>query len=221
MHNLGVVSRRQGDNATALTRYQAALEVLRKAGDRNLISLNLMSTGDALLRLGRPADAREPALQALEMAEHDGHMLPALDARIVLAQADTELGNHIDAARHLMIALEGADKHQFINVLADAVLSSARLVAASLPKQRSTASGWAREIAASDKVSTSIHSDAVAFVYANCSESPNPASGERGLPAMAAEAREILRALGADFRNSPTSAARRCGGSEIICKHQH
>src|SRR5262249_22632872 len=79
MHNLGAVSTRMGDHEAALQRYRAALEVLLKVGDRNLIALNLMSTGDALVRLGRAEEARVPLQQALRMAERDGHMLPALD----------------------------------------------------------------------------------------------------------------------------------------------
>ncbi|MBL8523253.1 MAG: tetratricopeptide repeat protein [Betaproteobacteria bacterium] len=209
MHNLGVVSRRRGDNDTALTRYQAALEVLRKAGDRNLIALNLMSTGDVLLRLGRPAEAREPALQALEMAEHDGHLLPAMDARIVLAQAATELGDVAEAARHLLIALDAAEKHQFINVLADAVLSTARLAVAAKPATRLDALSWVCEIAASDRVSTSIRSDAVKFVELHDELTPvQPVQAPRGLPALAAEARAALRDLnGPGDPNDPNESA--------------
>jgi len=198
MHNLGVVSRRQGDNATALTRYRAALEMLRKAGDRNLIALNLMSTGDVLLRLGRAAEAREPALQALEMAEHDGHLLPAMDARIVLAQAATELGDIADAAQHLVIALDAAEKHQFINVLADAILSSARLVLTAMPKKRKAALGWALEIVASNEVSASIRKDATVFCEAHKDDDSPVAmtpDAKRSLSALAAEARAAVSRL--------------------------
>jgi hypothetical protein len=62
-------------------------EVLLKVGDRNLIALNLMSTGDALVRLGQAGRGPRSARTGLRMAERDGHMLPALDAHIVLAQA--------------------------------------------------------------------------------------------------------------------------------------
>ncbi len=196
MHNLGVVSRRQGDHALALTRYQAALEVLRKAGDRNLIALNLMSTGDVLLRLGRPAEAREPALQALEMAERDGHMLPALDARIVLAQASLALGASADAARHLVIALEGALQHQFTNVLADAVVSTARLALVALPKMRPVALGWVRVIAASEEISTSIRRDAAALLEASHDTIPASATGTaHGLATIAEQACAALHGL--------------------------
>ena len=198
MHNLGVVSRRQGDNATALTRYRAALEVLRKAGDRNLIALNLMSTGDVLLRLGRAAEAREPALQALDMAEHDGHLLPAMDARIVLAQAATELGDNAEAAQHLVIALDAAEKHQFINVLADAILSSARLVLAAKPKKRKAALEWAREIVASNEVSASIRKDAAQFCESQEGDDAPVAvksEAKRSLSVLAVEARAAISKL--------------------------
>ncbi len=199
MHNLGVVSRRQGDNVTALARYQAALEMLRKAGDRNLIALNLMSTGDALMRSGRPADARELALQALEMAEHDGHLLPAMDARIVLAQAATELGEHADAAQHLVIALDAAAKHQFINVLADAILSSTRLVLVALPKKRAEAISWADAIVASGEVSASIRKDAAELCESQRDDDPSRVSAVAGskksLSVLAGEARAAVSML--------------------------
>ena len=180
LHNLGVVATRLGDHALALTRYRAALDVLRKAGDRNLIALNLMSTGDALLRLGRPEEARGPALQALRMAERDGHMLPALDARIVLAQASTELGSYADAARHLAIVLESAGERRFANVLADAIVSGARLFAAALPNLKQEAQGWAQEICAFEQVSATIRKDAELLVQGLGSE----AGGGAGEPAV-------------------------------------
>jgi predicted ATPase/DNA-binding SARP family transcriptional activator len=164
MHNLGVVSRRMGDLASALERYRAALEVLLKAGERNLIALNLMSTGDVLVRLGRAEEARAPTTQALRMAERDGHMLPALDAHIVLAQADTALGNHADAARHLATALDGAREHRFANVVADAVVAIARLITAATPGEADAATGWATEVARLPETSVSVRADALALV---------------------------------------------------------
>lgn len=198
LHNLGVVSRRCGDHAEALKRYREALEVLRKSGDRNVIALNLMSTGDALLRLGQPAEAREVALQALEMAERDGHMLPALHARIVLAQATTQQGEHKEAARHLAIVLDAAFAHQHMRTLAEAIVTAARLTAAAVPAMREEALGWAREIAATEEGSASIRDDAEAFIasldstYAN---NKNMTGTPHGLPALAAEARQALRAI--------------------------
>ncbi|MEP7156669.1 MAG: tetratricopeptide repeat protein, partial [Betaproteobacteria bacterium] len=160
MHNLGVVATRQGRHEEALTRYRAALAMLRKAGDRNLIALNLMSTGDALLRLNRAGEAHETAEQALDMAERDGHMLPALDARIVMAQADIVLEKFGEAARQLRIVLDAAARHGFSNVLADAVVSSARLLAKVDPASHPDAQRWARSIGAMVDVSLTIRRDA-------------------------------------------------------------
>ncbi|MBL8514883.1 MAG: tetratricopeptide repeat protein, partial [Betaproteobacteria bacterium] len=162
LHNLGVMSLRRGDRATALDRYRAALPVLKKSGDRNLISLNLMSTGDALIRLQRPAEAREAAQEALEMAEQDGHMLPALDARIVLAHAASVEGRWPEAVHHLLLAIDGARQHNYRNVLANAVLCAARLLRLSnAPRQ---GGDWARHIAADTTIPENIRKDAHDFL---------------------------------------------------------
>jgi len=193
MHNLGVVSRRMGDLPSALDRYRAALEVLLKAGERNLIALNLMSTGDVLVRLGRAEEGRAPATQALRMAERDGHMLPALDAHIVLAQADVALGNHADAARHLATALDGAREHHFANVVADAVVAIARLITAATPGEADAAIGWATEVARLPETSVSVRADAIALVG---EERPRSAA-TRTLEEVALEARAALATFSA------------------------
>lgn len=193
MHNLGVVSRRMGDLASALDRYRAALEVLLKAGERNLIALNLMSTGDVLVRLGRADEARAPTTQALRMAERDGHMLPALDAHIVLAQSDVALGDHADAARHLATALDGARDHHFANVVADAVVATARLIAAATPGEAADALAWASEIARLPDTSVSVRADAIALV----GESGGKGAATRTLDEVALEARAALATFSA------------------------
>lgn len=193
MHNLGVVATRMGDHASALARYRAALEMLLKAGERNLIALNLMSTGDALLRLGRAEEARGPARQALRMAERDGHMLPALDARIVLAQAAIDLGEPDEAAQHLAIALDGAREHHFANVLADAVVQSARLVALARPAEKARALAWAADIARLPEPSGAVREDAQALVAGIAP----PAQPPRPLEELAREARAAVAGLSA------------------------
>jgi tetratricopeptide (TPR) repeat protein len=192
MHNLGAVATRRGDHATALERYQAALEVLVKAGERNLVALNLMSTGDALVRLGRPREARVPLARALRMAERDGHMLPALDSHIVLAQAAVALGEYPEAARHLATALDGAREHHFANVLADAVVASARLVAAARPAQAARALAWAGDVARLPETSVSVREDARALG----GDGP-AAAAPRPLEELAREARAAVGALSA------------------------
>lgn len=195
MHNLGVVATRQGDHATALERYRAALVMLKKAGDRNLIALNLMSTGDALLRLGHPAEAREPCRQALEMAERDGHLLPALDARIVLAQAAVELKDFAEASRHLLLVLDSAGERRYAHVLADAVVSAARLLLATKPGVRETVLGWARAIAVAPAVTIAIRREAESLLEAHGAAKGDAGAPPRELAALAAEACEALESL--------------------------
>lgn len=197
MHNLGVVSRRRGDYGAALSRYRAALEVLRKSGDRNLIALNLMSTGDVLIRLGKPDEAIDPTAQALEMAERDGNMLPALDARIVLAHAAGDKGRWGDAAHHLSLALDGARMHGFRNVLADAVLGTARV----LRQSGALVQGdeWARYIAADTTISESIRKDARDFLE-EFSAMALESSAPLELSALADAALAELNALAATQR---------------------
>ena len=204
MHNLGVVATRMGDHGSALARYRAALEVLLKAGDRNLIALNLMSTGDALVRLGRPGDARAPLAQALHMAERDGHALPALDSHIVLAQAAMALGEPREAARHLAAALDGARERRFANVLADAVVNAARLVATVRPGDAQRAAAWAGEIALLPAASVSVRGDAQALL-AELAVAIPAAKAPRSLEAVAAEAREAIAAVSA-ARDAPVAA---------------
>lgn len=195
MHNLGVVATRQGDHATALERYRTALVMLKKAGDRNLIALNLMSTGDALLRLGHPAEALEPCRQALEMAERDGHLLPALDARIVLAQAAVELKEFPEAARHLLLVLDSAGERRYAHVLADAVVSAARLLLAVKPLLRERVIGWARAIAVAPAVTIAIRREAESLLASAGAGKAAAEAPPKELAVLAAEAREALESL--------------------------
>ena len=208
MHNLGAVSTRMGDHAQALERYRAALEVLTKVGDRNLIALNLMSTGDALVRLGRPAEARAPLEQALQMAERDGHMLPALDAHIVLAQAALDLGEHRAAVHHIATAIDGAREHRFSNVLADALVACARLVVALAPSRKRAALAWASEIARRPETTALVLRDAQQLLAASDTAVAG-ADEPRALEALATEAREALEKLSpapAPRSQAPSSA---------------
>jgi predicted ATPase/DNA-binding SARP family transcriptional activator/tetratricopeptide (TPR) repeat protein len=202
MHNLGAVSTRMGDHARALERYRDALAVLLKVGDRNLIALNLMSTGDALVRLGRPAEARAPLDDALRMAERDGHMLPALDAHIVLGQAALALGEHNAAVHHVATAIDGAREHHFANVLADAIVTCARVVASLAPAKSADAISWAADVARLPETTALIRRDAERLLadYAPAANDAPP----RALDALAVEARAALAAISA-----PRAAAAR------------
>jgi tetratricopeptide (TPR) repeat protein len=204
MHNLGVVATRLGDHGSALARYRAAREVLLKAGDRNLIALNLMSTGDALVRLGRPEEARAPLRQALRMAERDGHALPALDSHIVLAQAAIDLGELAEAAQHLVTAIDGAREGRFTNVLADAIVNAARLAAAARPGDAARAAAWAHDVGRLPATSVTVRQDAESLVAAlavRCDVNAAP----RPLEALAGEARAAIAALSVP-RDAPVAA---------------
>jgi predicted ATPase/DNA-binding SARP family transcriptional activator len=194
MHNLGVVAGRRGDYPTALTRYRAALDVLRKAGDRNLIALNLMSTGDALVRLGQPLDARVPLMEALRMAERDNHMLPALDARIVLAQAALALGEPREAARHLLATFEVAHARGFTNVLADAVVVAGRWSVAVDGENAERAHRWAADIARCPEASLAVQRDAKAFEEELAAQAPTAMAAPLPLAQLAEEARAAVEA---------------------------
>jgi hypothetical protein len=158
-----------------------------------------MSTGDALVRLGRAEEARVPLRQSLAMAERDGHMLPALDAHIVLAQAATALGEHPDAARHLAAAIDGASRHHFANVLADAVVSAARLVAAASPSQRARACAWAGDVARLPETSVAVRQDAQRVVEA-VAAAHVPRRAPRPLHELVQEAREAVAELSGALR---------------------
>ena len=67
-HNLGVVAERMGNFALALDRYREALELFKRVGDRKMIAINLISTGDSLVRIGRPVEARAPLEEAIRIA---------------------------------------------------------------------------------------------------------------------------------------------------------
>ncbi|QJR15563.1 ATP-binding protein [Usitatibacter palustris] len=191
MHNLGVVATRMEDHSTALERYRAALDVLRKAGDRNLIALNLMSTGDALVRLGRPADARSPLEQALAIAERHGYMLPGLDARIVLAQAALALGETHAAASHLSAAFDGAQKHHFKNVLGDALVTAARLALALDASASATALDWSAGVARDPEISRGVRSDALRLIE-DLTASREIPEGSGGVDERIAAARKLV-----------------------------
>ena len=209
MHNLGAVATRMGDHAVALDRYRAALEVLLKVGDRNLIALNLMSTGDALVRLERPAEARVPLEQALRMAERDGHMLPALDAHIVLGQAALALDERATAVHHIATAIDGASEHRFANVLADALIACARAIVTLAPAEALSALAWSDEIARRPDTTALVRRDAEELLASNGARAPGR-EDPRGLEEIAREARALLARVSASpaTRSAAASSAR-------------
>jgi hypothetical protein len=134
MHNLGAVATRMGDHAVALDRYRAALEVLLKVGDRNLIALNLMSTGDALVRLERPPrracrSSRRcawPSATATCCRRWTRTSFSARRARAGRAREPRSTHRHGDRRR---------SEHRFANVLADALIACARAIVTLAPAE--------------------------------------------------------------------------------------
>jgi len=122
-------------------------------------------------------------------------MLPALDARIVLAQAALALGDRASATRHLIAAFEGGKQHHFTNVLADAVIVAARMILEAGAPERERAYGWAHAVALLPGVSVTVRRDAEAL-QAELSPAFSPAvraaAGKRDLSDLVTEARGAL-----------------------------
>jgi len=160
-----------------------------------------MSTGDALVRLGRPAEARVPLQHALRMAERDGHMLPALDAHIVLGQAALALGERAEAVDHIFTAIEGASEHRFANVLADALVTCGRVIVTLAPGEAPVALAWIDEIARRPDTTALVRRDAEDLLAAHAGRAAGRAD-PRGLEDIAREARALL------LRVNPSPATR-------------
>ena len=152
-----------------------------------------MSTGDALVRLGRPDEARAPLEQALAMAERDGNMLPALDARIVLAQAAIATGDARAAAAQLSATFAAASEHQFKNVLADGVVTAARLLLLVSPGASAKALDWAQAVASSEEIADTVRRDARTLLEGQKARAPASAAGALG--ERIDEARSAVEAL--------------------------
>jgi tetratricopeptide (TPR) repeat protein len=209
MHNLGVVSQRVGDYARALERYRTGLEGLKRVGDRKMISINLMSIGDSLVRIGRPEEARAPLVEALDIAERDGHALPVPYARMMLAHTEIVLGNPGEAARQVLLGFEEAERGSYTDVLAEGVVNTARLAVAMRLDSQSQALGWMRALAILPEASARVRDDARRILEAATGTKTPPADeGERrGLKELVSEARSVAAGVRARA-GSPASARR-------------
>jgi len=133
-------------------------------GDRKMLSINLMSTGDALIRIGRPDDALAPLEEALRIAEHDRHGLPVPYTQVMLAHAAVERGRPTEAAEALQRALETAERYSYTDVLAEAVVGTARLLVKYSPLRREAALGLLESILALANASARVRDDARALL---------------------------------------------------------
>ena len=201
MHNLGVVAERMGDFALALERYRAAYDMFMRVGDRKMISINLMSTGDSLIRIGRPDDARAPLEEALRIAERDRHGLPVPYTQVMLAHAAVELGKPLEAADALSRAFEAAERDNFTDVLAEGVVGTARLLARLAPHRLGEALDLLEDILAVPNASARVRDDARALIATYPRVVPREGAPAR--PAVLAELVARGRAVVAGFSPAP------------------
>lgn len=193
MHNLGVVAERMGDYALALERYRAAFDLFTRAGDRKMLSINLMSTGDSLVRIGRADEALAPLEEALRIAERDRHGLPVPYTRVMLAHAAVARGQPREAAQYLARAFESAEQNNYTDVLAEAVVGTARLVLGHAQDRAEDARDLIAAILALPHASARVRGDARAL-------QPSGAAAKRGaaapaLPELVARARAVVAEL--------------------------
>jgi len=195
-HNLGVVAERMGNFALALERYREALELFKRVGDRKMIAINLISTGDSLVRIGRPAEARAPLEEAIRIATRDEHGIPVAYAHVMLAHAAVTLGESGEAAGEIDRAFEAAERGNFTDVQAEAVVGVARLVAAAAPAFAPQAFAWMRAMAGLPKASSRVRDDANHLIEVFSARAIEPAQARgASLEVLVAEARELLGRL--------------------------
>lgn len=108
MERFGFVYLDQGRIELALTHFERALAGYRELGQARSIGLALVSTGRALVRADRPADAEAPLTEAVAVL--DGLDVPdpynAARARIALARAEIRIGARARAQERLNTAAE-------------------------------------------------------------------------------------------------------------------
>ena len=204
MHNLGVVAERMGEHALALERYRNAFDMFARVGDSKMLSINLMSTGDALIRIGRPDESVAPLEEALAIATRDGHGLPVPYTQVMLAHAAVERGRPAEAVAALSRALEVAERHGYADVLAEAVVGTARLIARHASQRREAARGLLDGILETPNASARVRDDARALIAAWPAEAPR--ARHRQPPALAelvVRSREMLAELSFAPRAAP------------------
>ena len=160
-------------------------------------SINLISTGDSLTRIGHPEEARAPLQEALLIAEHDGHALPIPYARVMMAHAEVTLGRHREAARQLALAFDAAEKGNCKDVLAEGVVNAARLVAVAVPGGAASALAWMRAILALPDASARVRDDANALVetLAKRGEAESSAGNGGALTDLVRESRRAIQEI--------------------------
>ena len=192
MHNLGVVAERMGDYALALERYRTAFDMFTRVGDRKMVSINLMSTGDSLIRIGRPDEALAPLEEALRIAERDRHGLPVPYTQVMLAHAAVARGKPLEGVDALSRAFETAEKNNYADVLAEAVVGAARLLLAHAPRERNEALSWVAAILELPNASARVRDDARAILAAHPGAPTHPAGRAVTLGDLVAQARACL-----------------------------
>ncbi len=176
-----------------------------RVGDRKMISINLMSTGDALIRIGRPDEALGPLEEALRIAERDRHGLPVPYTQVMLAHAAVARGQPDEAADALARAFESAARNNYADVLAEAVVGTARLIARHAPARRERARELLAGILGLPHASARVRDDARALI-ADLPPAPAGAAPAATLPALVGRARSALDELSAAPRAAPVPA---------------
>jgi tetratricopeptide (TPR) repeat protein len=127
LQNDALVSEATGDWPTALHRQQQALEIRREAEDARGAAQSLHGIGKAYCGLGRPGDAEQALDEAAQAAEILGEHL--LRAKIRHVMADTRISQRRldEAARLVMQALAGFERHGTPYDVAAAQLTVARI----------------------------------------------------------------------------------------------
>ena len=96
--NLGIVARREGNNALARAHYEESLEIRQGLGDRWAIGVSLNNLGHLALTEGNYAEAQSQLERALAIWREVGDRWAIANTLIELGNLARERGNYSDAA---------------------------------------------------------------------------------------------------------------------------
>jgi predicted ATPase len=96
INNLGVAAHHRGDDALAIRRYDETCEIGARIGSRELQARALMNKGQALATLGRVAEGRDAAREAVRIYADLDDTWDLVDALDILAGAIGRSGDPVD-----------------------------------------------------------------------------------------------------------------------------
>jgi predicted ATPase/DNA-binding CsgD family transcriptional regulator len=204
INNLGYVAQRQGNHQQAYEYYREAVRIAQQRGDRISTSLGLTHSAEALIALGRFAEARHLIAEALSLA----YNLGATGIVIEIVQSAAELAaaeaNHQWAVT-LFATVEALRRHYGAAMAIDEyprVVNAVKAAHDALGRERfaqTWAAGQQHTVeAAVDLVRRSLHQSAPALPEP--APAP-PASAEHSLDALTQREREVLTLLAAGLTN--------------------